>query len=60
MVSEMHTFKLSTIACAILLTMTSAAAEYPERPIRLISVGAPGGTPDILSRRIGAELTEVF
>ena len=38
----------------------SAHAAYPERPIRLISVGAPGGTPDILSRRIGVSLTEVF
>jgi tripartite-type tricarboxylate transporter receptor subunit TctC len=45
--------------CALLLT-AQAAAEYPERPIRLISVGAPGGTPDILSRRIGAALTVVF
>jgi tripartite-type tricarboxylate transporter receptor subunit TctC len=42
------------------LTMASAAAEYPDRPIRLITVGSPGGTPDILSRRIGAGLTEVF
>ena len=41
-------------------TMTPAVAAYPERPIRLISVGAPGGTPDILSRRIGADLTEIF
>jgi tripartite-type tricarboxylate transporter receptor subunit TctC len=42
------------------LTIACAAAEYPERPIRLISVGGPGGTPDILSRRIGVSLTEVF
>ncbi len=47
------------LLCALLLA-AHAAAEYPERPIRLISVGAPGGTPDILSRRIGAALTEVF
>lgn len=47
------------LLCTLLLA-DHAAAEYPERPIRLISVGAPGGTPDILSRRIGATLTEVF
>lgn len=47
------------IVCALLLA-SHAAAEYPERPIRLISVGGPGGTPDILSRRIGAGLSEVF
>jgi tripartite-type tricarboxylate transporter receptor subunit TctC len=51
--------RLSFILCALLMT-GHAAAEYPERPIRLISVGAPGGTPDILSRRIGAALTVVF
>ena len=51
--------KLWFILCALLVA-AHAAAEYPERPIRLISVGAPGGTPDILSRRIGAQLTEVF
>lgn len=43
-----------------LLAAAPASAAYPERPIRLISVGAPGGTPDILSRRIGVQLTEIF
>ena len=52
-------WRILTAVCATIALQT-AAAEYPERPIRLISVGAPGGTPDILSRRIGAELTEVF
>jgi tripartite-type tricarboxylate transporter receptor subunit TctC len=47
------------LLCALMLA-TNAAADYPERPIRLISVGAPGGTPDILSRRIGSQLSEVF
>ena len=51
--------KLALFSCAVVVAMP-AAAEYPERPIRLISVGAPGGTPDILSRRIGAQLSEVF
>ena len=50
---------ISFFLCA-LAAATQASAEYPERPIRLISVGAPGGTPDILSRRIGAGLTTVF
>ena len=50
---------LAVFACEA-LAMASAAAEYPERPIRLISIGAPGGTPDILSRRIAVSLTEVF
>jgi tripartite-type tricarboxylate transporter receptor subunit TctC len=53
------TFELCVVAWAA-LTMTGAAAEYPDRPIRLISVGAPGATPDMLSRRIGVGLTEVF
>ena len=48
------------MACVAAGWTTSAAAAYPERPIRLISVGAPGGTPDILSRRIGTSLAEVF
>ena len=48
------------IALSALVLSFHARAAYPERPIRLISVGAPGGTPDILSRRIGASLSEVF
>lgn len=51
--------KPALLLCASMLA-AHAAAEYPERPIRLISVGAPGGTPDILSRRIGVQLSEVF
>jgi tripartite-type tricarboxylate transporter receptor subunit TctC len=41
----------------IALTMTiAAAAEYPERPIRLIVASAPGGQPDINARMFAVEL----
>jgi len=34
------------------------AAEYPSRPIRFLVPSAPGGTPDIIARVIGGELTK--
>jgi tripartite-type tricarboxylate transporter receptor subunit TctC len=53
-------FLILAVSAWATFTTASATAEYPERPIRLITVGAPGGTPDILSRRISVSLTEVF
>ncbi len=48
-------FTLSVAVWAA-VTMT-AAAEYPERPIRLIVPSGAGGGPDIGSRLIGAQLS---
>ncbi|MSQ50318.1 MAG: tripartite tricarboxylate transporter substrate binding protein [Betaproteobacteria bacterium] len=37
-----------------------AQQDYPNRPIRLITPAAQGGTTDILARTFGARLTDVF
>ena len=37
---------------------SSAAAEYPERPLRLILSSAPGASSDIVSRILAAELVK--
>ena len=42
----------------LVLCATPAAAEYPERPIRLIISSAVGGSPDIVTRILAAELVK--
>jgi tripartite-type tricarboxylate transporter receptor subunit TctC len=37
-----------------------AAAEYPDKPIRIIVPFTPGGSTDILARMIGQKLTEAW
>jgi len=38
------------LLCLLLGVATSAAAEYPEKPIRFVIPSAPGGSPDVLMR----------
>jgi tripartite-type tricarboxylate transporter receptor subunit TctC len=36
------------------------AANYPNRPVRLLAASAAGGNPDVIARLLSAKLSEVF
>ena len=49
---------LACLPCAAFAATTPPAGEYPSRPIRFLVPSAAGGTPDVISRIIGAELSK--
>jgi len=44
------------VIVSTILTGTTAAAEYPERPVRLIVPWPPGSGPDVTARVVATEL----
>ena len=57
----MRPFPITTraaFACMLVLASEFAAAEYPDRPIRLVISSAVGGSPDIVTRILAAELVK--
>ncbi len=56
----LHCYKTIWIILAGLVCVSAYAADYPNKPIRLVIPFAPGGTNDILARMVQAHLSEVF
>lgn len=52
--------KAVLLACFALALAQSAAAQYPERPVKLIMPFPPGGTVDVLTRLVAAEASETL
>src|SRR3954468_17364267 len=51
--------RLALIAALVVSAASyGATQDYPNRPIRFLVPSAPGGTPDVISRVIGAELSK--
>jgi len=52
-------YRLSLAATiALLLAVTSAWAQYPERPVRILEPFPPGGAVDIVTRLVAARLAD--
>src|ERR1043165_5351681 len=46
------------VAAALVAAVPAVAAGYPERPIRFIISSAAGGSPDVVTRILAAELVK--
>ena len=55
-----HALLLGSLCAALIGADASAQADYPNKPIRLISPFAPGGSTTFTARLIGQQLTEAW
>ncbi len=51
---------LAVLLAAVLIPGLAIAQDYPHKPVRLVVPYAPGGSPDVFARVIGARLTEAM
>src|SRR6267143_1317504 len=55
-----HFRSLLAMLAVVTATAVQAQQDFPNRPIRLITPAAQGGTTDLLARVFGARLSETF
>jgi len=53
-------FFRSSIAVAALASITAFAADFPAKPVRLITPFPPGGSVDLVARLLGADLAKAW
>ena len=59
--NHMRLLKLAALAAALGLSLGGpAAAEYPDRPIRIVAPYAPGGNIDVTSRIVANKLKDIL
>ena len=56
MIKPLHCARI--LACVLATSVALPAAAYPDRPIRMVVISAPGGTTDIMSRMLAQYMGE--
>ncbi len=61
MFNLLHTLRaIATVLLTTTITLASAQAEFPHKPITLLVGSAPGGSNDIFARAIGKQMQDVL